>query len=274
MEAAAKRNSKIAHVRALPANGSHDGSAVCEYVRASHTAMTANLSVTDLLHWPGDADVPPSAAGHYVCVPPARVARRRRGCLLFLGAGISRNFTRHAAAAGYDAISLVWWNKPSAECACGCSRWNAGRGVARGAAAEACEHATQLARLYGENDAEIAPLLAAHGNLTRRERLRYDDTIEARLLALLLFLSSPEAVAARAHRYAAVAGSFRRQYVHTTDAVDGGSLQGGRRPLVRPRWESISVCGHSRGGIYAYLLAQRYVLPRAMPAAHTHEPCA
>ena len=220
---------------------------VCQAVRASDGKGPMNQSK------PMDL-----AESHYVCVPPP--GQPRRGGFLYLGAACSNahSFLRTAADSGYDSICLSWHNSPGSECACGLCLWQLGKGTLHTPTTERCEHHIELARLFGQEDDEAANILNASAPISHSwahidHRLSQAEAIAGRLLSLLRMLAADTRdEQAQSSPYAAITGSFWRQYIHT-DAQ-----------LMRPRFESITIAGHSRGTIYGILLAQRYVLPRVL----------
>ena len=198
------------------------------------------------------------AESHYVCVPPP--GQPRRGGFLYLGTGCSNahSLLRTAADSGYDTICLSWHNLLGSECACGLCLWQHGKGVLHTPMTERCEHHIELARLFGQDDDEAAVIFNASAPTSHSwghvdHRLSRGEAIAGRLLSLLRMLAADTRdEQAQGSPYAAITGSFWRQYIHTGTH------------FMRPRFESITIAGWSRGTIYGLILAQRYALPRVL----------
>ena len=260
--------------------------AVCQYVRASDTS-SSKLSIIDHFIYPGNEDYVPSSLGHYACVPAPQTPRR--GCILVLTAGLTgAKFAKHAASLGFHAILLGWWSPSSGDCTCGACLWRHGLGFSLSDAHSECEHAVELARLFGNDDGDVRALLNASALASSHfdRGMTFQNAIEGRLLALLLHLGSVSSVnsvsnvsnvssvssvssvgtaldvKAQSSPYATIAGRFWLRYVRFDE----------KSHAHRPAWEQISFAGHSRGGIYGLLVAQRYSVPRVIfldsPTSH------
>lgn len=255
---------------------------VCSFVRASDTM--ANL--TDLLLHPG------STLGHYVCVPPPYVRRGRRGALVVLGASTtsSMSLTQLAAALGYDAVSLSWWNDPTpASASCWCPelcRYKSASEARKMQFQAVCDYRLVRMRLYGEGHPELSHAGGEpyfFGPDPPRAGVNYalsqSESVQGRLLALYRFLASIGERDGRAGRatspYSSVGSPSWSQYLgqaaaggkeeakgaKDTSSTTSGSSGSSTRLIA---WERIAVLGHSRGTPFALELARRFLLSRAI----------